>query len=92
MRAKDHCALLAAVLLSALPCGAALAHAHVEAASPADNAVLAAAPEKLVLRFSEVVALPKLAPGSYVLRYVAVSDDTHEARGVLHFTVQGTGP
>jgi len=33
------------------------------------------------------VALPKLAEGAYTLRYRAVSDDTHEAKGVLRFTV-----
>ena len=33
------------------------------------------------------VALPKLADGVYTLRYKAVSDDTHEAKGKIGFTV-----
>jgi copper transport protein len=33
------------------------------------------------------VPLPKLADGAYTLRYKVVSDDTHEAKGALRFTV-----
>jgi methionine-rich copper-binding protein CopC len=33
------------------------------------------------------VPLPKLADGAYTVRYKVVSDDTHEAKGTLRFTV-----
>lgn len=33
------------------------------------------------------VPLPRLAEGAYVLRYRGVSDDTHEAKGTLRFTI-----
>lgn len=33
------------------------------------------------------VTLPKLGEGQYVLRYRGVSEDTHEAKGTLRFTV-----
>jgi methionine-rich copper-binding protein CopC len=33
------------------------------------------------------VPLPKLADGAYTVHYKVVSDDTHEAKGMLRFTV-----
>lgn len=36
---------------------------------------------------SLVVALPRLGEGQYVLRYRGVSEDTHETKGALRFTV-----
>jgi len=33
------------------------------------------------------VPLPKLADGAYTVHYKVVSDDTHEAKGALRFTV-----
>lgn len=36
------------------------------------------------------VPLPKLAPGSYVLSWKVVGDDTHIVPGQIHFTVSGT--
>jgi methionine-rich copper-binding protein CopC len=40
--------------------GAAQAHTHLESATPADNAVLASAPPKVTLRFSEPARLTAL--------------------------------
>ena len=40
--------------------GAAQAHTHLESATPADNAVLASAPTKVTLRFSEPTRLTAL--------------------------------
>jgi copper transport protein len=37
------------------------------------------------------VPLPRLTEGVYTLRYRAVSDDTHEAKGRLRFTVSAAG-
>jgi copper resistance protein C len=50
------CVLLAAV-------SAVQAHAHLQAASPADQSVLSAAPTQLVLHFSEAARLTALAIG-----------------------------
>lgn len=36
------------------------------------------------------VPLPKLEPGSYVLSWKVVGDDTHIVPGQIHFTVSGT--
>ena len=36
------------------------------------------------------VPLPKLDPGSYVLSWKVVGDDTHIVPGQIHFTVSGT--
>jgi methionine-rich copper-binding protein CopC len=36
------------------------------------------------------VPLPRLEPGSYVLSWKAVGDDTHIVPGQIHFTVSGT--
>jgi len=49
-------------------------------------------PEKLKdlpkdLARHQMVNLPKLGDGQYVLRYRGVSEDTHEAKGSLRFTV-----
>ena len=41
--------------------GIAHAHAHLEKATPADNAVLSAAPAKVVLEFSEAARLTALS-------------------------------
>lgn len=35
----------------------------------------------------QMVTLPKLGDGQYVLRYRGVGEDTHEAKGSLRFTV-----
>src|SRR5688572_23680185 len=44
----------------ALLAGMAQAHTHLESATPADNAVLASAPSKVTLRFSEPSRLTAL--------------------------------
>ena len=38
-----------------------------------------------------MVNLPKLAEGRYVLRYRGVSEDTHESKGSISFTVSAKG-
>jgi methionine-rich copper-binding protein CopC len=38
----------------------------------------------------QMVNLPKLGDGRYVLRYRGVSEDTHESRGSVSFTVSAT--
>ena len=37
------------------------------------------------------VPLPKLADGAYTVHYTVVSDDTHEAKGALRFSVGAAG-
>jgi copper transport protein len=111
--------LLPALVCVLLACAgtAALAHAHLEKASPADGSVISAAPQNLVLQFSEraqlaalwiaadggsrrkltplpqqpeqriVVALPNLAPGTYVVSWRAVAADGHVVPGQIRFTL-----
>jgi methionine-rich copper-binding protein CopC len=38
-----------------------------------------------------MVTLPKLGDGRYVLRYSGVSEDTHESKGSVSFTVSAKG-
>ena len=96
---------------------AALAHAHLEKTTPADGSVITAAPQNLVLEFSEsaqlaalwiaadgssrrkltplpqqseqriVVALPNLAPGSYLVSWRVVGADGHVVPGQIRFTL-----
>lgn len=96
---------------------AALAHAHLKKAVPADGGVVETSPANVVLSFSEparltacwiqkgdepkqkieglpttpsadiTVALPKLDPGTYVLSWKVVGDDTHIVPGQIRFTV-----
>lgn len=40
----------------------------------------------------QMVNLPKLAEGKYVLRYKGVSEDTHESKGSIAFTVSAKAP
>lgn len=54
---RKVCVLPLAATLGLASAGAALAHAHLKSATPADNAVVAAAPATLELHFSEGVDL-----------------------------------
>jgi methionine-rich copper-binding protein CopC len=96
--------------------GAALAHAHLTASTPAAGAVLKAAPAGLTLEFSEAaqltalsiakageaplklaapaapathlsIALPALTPGTWTVRFRALSADGHLVPGALTFTL-----
>jgi len=55
---KLACLLAGALLLAAS--GAALSHAHLERASPADGSVMSGAPQNLRLEFSEAAQLTAL--------------------------------
>ena len=96
---------------------AALAHAHLQKAIPADESVVSRPPANVVLSFSEParltacwlqkgdgpkqklrslpttpaqqisVPLPQLEPGSYILSWRIVGDDTHIVPGQIRFTV-----
>jgi methionine-rich copper-binding protein CopC len=104
-------------LVMSLAGAAAMAHAHLQKAVPADGGVVTASPANVVLSFSEPahltacwlqkgdgpkqkigslptaparqisVPLPQLAPGTYVVSWRAVGDDSHIVPGQIHFTV-----
>jgi methionine-rich copper-binding protein CopC len=110
---------IAALLISLLAAGPALAHAHLRATWPEADSV-GPAPNALGLAFSEIVerrlsriavirpdgtavdgasltepgdprrmelSLPALRPGTYTVKWVAVSVDTHRTEGSFRFTV-----
>ena len=111
-------AFAVAPLLLVLTSTAALAHAHLEKASPADGSTIATAPQSVVLEFSEparlatlwitrdggsrrklaplpqqprqriAVALPDLAPGTYVVSWRVVGADGHVVPGQIRFTLR----
>lgn len=112
MRLK-RVAFAVAVLLCS---GAALAHAHLTASTPAAGARLTTAPAALTLEFSEpaqltalsiakagaaplklalpaapashiTLALPALTPGTWTVRFRALSGDGHLMPGAVTFTL-----
>jgi methionine-rich copper-binding protein CopC len=81
---------------------AALAHAHLQQALPADGSTVSTAPAQFTLKFSQVshltalpteasaqfnVPAPRLESGVYELRYRVVSADSHVVAGSVHFTI-----
>jgi methionine-rich copper-binding protein CopC len=104
-------------LMLSLAATAALAHAHLKSAVPADGGVVSTPPANVVLTFSEPahltacwiqkgdgpkqkitglpttpaqqisVPMPQLEPGTYVLSWRVVGDDTHVVPGQIQFTV-----
>lgn len=109
--------MLTALILAALPLRA-FAHAHLLAATPADDSVLAQAPTQFSLQLNEparltflsiqkdneppqkigalpsaasaqwVIPAPALTPGSYILSYRLLSDDSHIVSGSIKFRIR----
>ncbi len=50
--------------------------------APANRRAVAASPDRLV------IPLPRLNPGSYVLRYKVLATDGHATLGILHFSIK----
>jgi methionine-rich copper-binding protein CopC len=107
---------VASALALLLGSGAACAHAHLVASTPAAGAQLTRAPRELTLEFSEPaqltalsiagagaapqklvapavaaasirIALPALTPGTWTVRFRALSADGHLVPGTVTFTL-----
>ncbi len=50
--------------------------------APRDKRAMAASPDLLV------IPVPRLKPGSYVLRYKVLATDGHATLGILHFSIK----
>jgi methionine-rich copper-binding protein CopC len=87
-----HIVVIAAVTATLFPL-LATAHTELKQSAPANGSVVKMAPKQIMLMFSETATLTALSiqktgdKEAYVVKYRALSNDSHVAAGTLKFSV-----